>query len=372
MKLLVQDFLEKNTFKDLQKQHGVYASFKDYKCSLNYDMLESKEEDILAQQCRGLILSFDNDIPGKSTIMAAPMFRFFNQGQKAAADVNWNDSKLKIYEKYDGTLCLLYYDYVVNKFMIATRSVPEADCLINGGSYTFRTLFEKALLNVTLKSFDDFVSNLDKDLTYCFELCSPFNEVIVKYEQTFIVLLAVRNIKTLEEIDVEKISIGVPHARTYSLKNLNEIIEYINIKNPLECEGVVIKDNNFNRIKIKNAKYLCLNKIRCSLSSNRNCLSLILLEKEDDFLPTLPEEIVNNIINLKNKLSLMIKDYDNMFMSLKHITNRKEFALSLNKNIWSAPMFQMFDKKIPSMKYFFKNKLSDSFLDKVLIILNNY
>lgn len=57
-KLLVQDFLETKTFKQLEEIHGVFASFsKDgRKFSLNYGMLEAKDSDILAQQCRGLVL----------------------------------------------------------------------------------------------------------------------------------------------------------------------------------------------------------------------------------------------------------------------------------------------------------------------------
>jgi hypothetical protein len=62
--LLVQEFLKNHTFKELQEQHGVYASFckNGRKFSLNYDQIESVNSDILSQQCRGLILSNLNDI----------------------------------------------------------------------------------------------------------------------------------------------------------------------------------------------------------------------------------------------------------------------------------------------------------------------
>ena len=44
MKLLVQEFLETHTLKDLQDQHGVYASLSKNKkkASINYDQIETK------------------------------------------------------------------------------------------------------------------------------------------------------------------------------------------------------------------------------------------------------------------------------------------------------------------------------------------
>ena len=57
--LLVQEYLMTHTFGDLAKEHGVYASFSKsgHKFSLNYDQIEARESDPLAQECRGLILA---------------------------------------------------------------------------------------------------------------------------------------------------------------------------------------------------------------------------------------------------------------------------------------------------------------------------
>src|SRR5215472_2256731 len=108
--LLVQEYLETHTLGDLARDHGVYASFSKsgYKFSLNYDQIEAKESDPLAQQCRGLILATPDGQPvvgqrtpdgkidrtgtviGKTKILAYPMNRFFNYGQSAAASIDWN------------------------------------------------------------------------------------------------------------------------------------------------------------------------------------------------------------------------------------------------------------------------------------------
>ena len=104
--LLVQQYLETHTLGDLVRDHGVYASFSKsgHKFSLNYDQIEAKESDPLAQECRGLILSLtdgqhivgvtdasgrtnrDHVVLGPTKILAYPMNRFFNHGQGSAAD----------------------------------------------------------------------------------------------------------------------------------------------------------------------------------------------------------------------------------------------------------------------------------------------
>src|SRR5271169_1119614 len=112
--LLVQKYLETHTFGDLARDHGVYASFSKsgHKFSLNYDQIEAKEADPLAQECRGLILSahgrafdyqakeingrlnYDHISPGETHVLAYPMKRFFNHGQGSAATIDWADPKL--------------------------------------------------------------------------------------------------------------------------------------------------------------------------------------------------------------------------------------------------------------------------------------
>ena len=72
--LLVQKYLETHTFGDLAKEHGVYASFSKsgHKFSLNYDQIEAKESDPLAQECRGLILACEDGTSLSSQALALP------------------------------------------------------------------------------------------------------------------------------------------------------------------------------------------------------------------------------------------------------------------------------------------------------------
>lgn len=404
--LLVQEYLESNSFGQLAQDHGVYASFSKsgHKFSLNYDQIEAKESNPLAQECRGLVLSTgkiiigeisadgsskrDNIIPGATKIVAFPMKRFFNHGQGSAAQINWSDPKLSVLEKLDGTLCILYYDVFSEEWCVATRSVPEADVLLDNNLYTFRTLFEKALKETSGHSFNDFCLRLSRTKTYCFELTTPLNRIVVKYEDYRVTLLAVRDISfDLKEEELTDTHLhNVPIVESHPITDINKIVDWVSSLNPLEHEGVVICDSNFNRIKVKNANYVAFNRARDTLgSSERNCLELILAEKDDDVMAALPQEIVDNLLRIKSNVVKMFKDYDIQYQNLLTEANsicandKKTFAITLqkNKNLWQTPFFNMYGGKSKNMKEFIvaskkEGTWPNSLLDNILEISKKY
>ncbi len=315
------------------------------------------------------------------------MFRFYNYGQGACADIDWNDPNLSILSKLDGTCCLVHFDPFSNQWHVATRSRPEADVLLDNGLFTFRTLFELATKETCGYDFDTLTSYLDKDYTYCFELTGQYNRIVCNYEKNTITLLAARNIKTLQEIDfnhplITKLN-NVPIVKSYPFKSIIDLIDWVSTLNPIEHEGVVVRDSNFNRIKIKSAAYVIASKSRDTLgASERNCLELIFHEKEDDIIPFMPKEIVSNLIRIKAGLQIMIKEYDQAYHSALNEANlinkgdRKTFALLVTKNpnLWNAPFFAMYNKKVNNMKEFivqakkegtWPNSFLDMFLGKI-------
>ena len=422
--LLVQEFLKTHTFKELEQAHAVEVSFSKSgnKFSLNYMQLQVKNDDQLACQCRGLILAakdgrsfldqaktinnrlvYDDVCPGETIVLAYGMDRFFNQGQ-AEVKIDWNDKDLKVLEKRDGTLIQLYFSPLENKWFVATRSCSEADIPLNDWDYTFRTLFEKALsdmsdnFNCKIKminrtdeihyTFDSFTALLDKNITYCFELTSYFNRVVVNYNETKATLIAARNRQTLEEIDSSWIYIrGIPRVRAYTYTSMNDIIKMAADLDPSRQEGFVCMDSKFNRVKIKSPAYITYNKLHDSLKfSERNILELILLNKDDDVRSFLPNEIVKRLDSIKANLIKTIAYYDNTYSEIKAKADnicpndRKTFALIANSyDIWKGPIFNIYSGKSHDMKSYIANNKkimsknskqeltwADNFLDKLL------
>lgn len=96
--LLVQDYLRSGkTLENLVLEHGVYSKVTNGKIALSYDQLEASNTDLLACECRGLVLEEKT-----YNIIACPMFRFFNDSQVdlIPKDFDWPSAKFE--EKMDG------------------------------------------------------------------------------------------------------------------------------------------------------------------------------------------------------------------------------------------------------------------------------
>lgn len=400
--MLVQQYLLTHSLSDLETLHGVKARVCDrgHKVSLNYDQIEAKDEDPIAQECRGLILSpvlgsVQSVAPlGETIVLARPFQRFFNLGQGAAAPVDFDHPETRFYEKLDGTLTLLYFDPVVSEWHVATRSVPEANLPIDGfGDFTFRTLFERAVVDTTGLDFNSFVRFLDVQTTYIFELTTPLNRIVVNYEDYKVYLLGARANSTGAEFDPVQIApaLRVPHAPIYRFGSVSEMVDFVSSRNPQNYEGVVVCDPHWRRVKVKNPGYLALNKVRDSvMNSPRGLVELILLEKLDDALSLFPEHIQKRAIELQDSFRKLVSSYRELFelclaevdawnwkQDWKHEKgskeHRKQFALAVQAHKgWMAPMMDQYQGRSSGLVDWMLSKRgvdggwSNSFLDTVL------
>jgi hypothetical protein len=407
--LNVQEYLLAHSLNDLKRNYGVTNSCKsgNYFFSLNYDQIESKPGP-LTNECRGLILSVNPATPinsadqvvGKTLVLARPMNRFFNYGDSNAHEINFADPQLTYFEKLDGTLCILYWNPWENKWNVATRSVPTANMPIDGfGEHTFRTLFEKALFetlvaNGVLKSrsvgystqnnFDFYTSQLDKHATYCFELTTPLNRVVVEYKEFRVHVLAILDTHSGQEAwpgyPVPTELHGVPWCPAHQIQGIKDLLDFVSSKNPLEHEGVVVRDKNGNRVKVKNAAYLAYNRAKNILANSpRALMELILLEKIDDVAPLLTPQLQEYAAKMANSLKNMIQCTNATYTiceetAAAHKDNpRKYFAIQVQAlKGWMSPLMNRYTGKCADTKdYIMKQRLpdntwSDSFLETLV------
>lgn len=390
--LNVQSYLMTHSLNDLVRDHGVYARFSiknPCKFSLNYDQLEAKESDSLAQECRGLILFTDSPVPsgdvvvGHTGILAYPMKRFFNHGQGAAANVDFLAKTTFFQEKLDGSVMFVYYDHFLKEWCVSSRSVPDADLPMDGfGAQTFGDLFWKAALETTgLKSVGEITRQLSAWHTYVFEMCTPDNQVVVRYDTYQVYLLAVRDLARPDypEMPVKEIAdalenrgVKFPLAPTYSFGNLAEMLDFVSSREPSKFEGIVVCDKDFNRVKVKNAGYLALNKIKDSVAkSPRAALEIILLEKEDDVFPLISEQTQKWILDTKEQLRYVLHLLDDEY-SRVWSSDRKTFAIAIqNGSGFLGPQMSRWTGRCSSAKdWIFRNRKdgswSDGFLESLL------
>ncbi|MFA6049987.1 MAG: RNA ligase [Candidatus Paceibacterota bacterium] len=379
---LVVDYLKTHSLADLEKDHGVYARIAGHKFSLNYDQLEARDSDALSQECRGLILYTADgrtltrdEIVGKLGVLARPMDRFFNFGQGSCASVDFSSPDTMIHEKVDGTLCIVYNDgrkAVGDTWCVATRSVPEADLLIDGiGDYTFASLFKSTFTSITNTDFQSALNKVGANYTLCFELMTPYNTVVVKHDTAKLCLLAVRRSTDgmeLSPVEVQKLAkqLGVPVAPSYPIASEEAVVAFVNSRGAtegkgVENEGVVVSqhmpDGKVLRCKIKSAAYLMASRVKSSIgASPRNLMELILLDQIDDVLPLLTDVHVAAVEAMREDLRVFLSTFDEKWAAIKaevddlgpmsDHNHRKQFARAVGMaDLWMAPSMTMFEGK---------------------------
>ena len=378
---LVADYLETHTFAELEEEHAVKARpcSKLQKFSLNYDQIKAKSDNPLTNQCRGMVIrptwdvhavgSGDGYLDAKIShieVVAWPMNRFFNHGDTAAAELNWSDPELVIFEKLDGTMCVLYFDFLAGEWHVATRSIPEADLpIMNNGigiNHTFASLFKHALA-CTLKEvfgfeqvgadvhddetlFDFFTAGLDKENTYVFELTTPLNRIVVRYDEYRVTLLAARKTSTGEEFNINELS--EPWLlKCTSWASLNEpqrLVAFVNTADPSKIEGAVAMDSAFRRIKVKNAAWVMSSKAKDLVTvSRRNAVEAIINKSVDDIIPLVEKEIADELLSLQERLVSYCTSVDGRFgLMFTSSETKKDFALAVKElDDWPTPYFQL-------------------------------
>jgi hypothetical protein len=123
-----------------------------------------------------------------------------------------------------------------------------------------------------------------------FELISPYNRVVVRYTDTKLIHIGTRNNITLQE---EEQDIGVEKPRILFTSNINNIINYakeLEIKDNTNYEGFVVRDYEYNRVKVKSPKYLELAYLKGDgIYSTRKIIDIVLKNESDEILAYFPE-----------------------------------------------------------------------------------
>lgn len=230
------------------KTEGKYTIVK-------YNQFESDFSNPVVIEARGIIVDDNNKI------VCFPFCKFFNYGEPYAQEINW--ATATVWEKCDGSLIKLWFDngwhVSTNGSIDAYRTKLDNDNLV--AKYkTFGELFDAAV------DFD--INMFDKRYTHMFELCSPYNQIVVKYSSPTLYYLGSRNMETLEE---EHLPLPVNMPGTYPLTSLSYCIAAAE-KLGDNAEGFVVCDNNYHRIKVKNPLYILKHHlVSSSLSTSKLC-----------------------------------------------------------------------------------------------------
>ena len=333
------------------KEEGNLVLFK-------YSQLNSDFNYKICKEARGIILEKDT-----WKIIRLAFFKFFNVDEVFADKINWNDCTAT--EKIDGSLITLYF--YNNEWRVATNSNINAENSDLSGPYkNFKELFEAA----AEKSNLDY-SKLNPKYNYTFELVSPFNKIVINYNDIKLYHILTRNMETLEEEDID---IGIEKPKVY---NLNSEEEYRNFVSTLDetHEGIVIKDKDNNRVKLKTLLYFELHRqVNNHVVTAARAIKIILSNEQSEFLSYFPEytEYFNKVRAEYNNGWHQVTAIVNLVTAWKKENNdksRKDFVNYIQTLDWYKEYKVLFFWAYDNVIY---EKISKLNAEKIVELFKNF
>ena len=247
--------------------------------------------------------------------------------------------------KEDGSLMKVYY--YDGEWRVGTNGTIFAEnAELNAGPYkNFRQLFDA----VAEKCGLDF-SRLNRYYTYIFELCSEFNQVVCPQSEIRLIHIGTRNNRTFQEVETD---IGIPHPQRYALSSLEDCIAMAKTFD-FTKEGFVVKDKNYNRIKVKSEDYVRVHRLANNGSmTEERAIELIRENELDEFFTYFPhyKEYIGRIKAKIAALSYTIdKDISRARVIKENSSSRKDFAAWVAglSSLEKAIAFLVYDEKIES------------------------
>lgn len=303
-----------------------------------YNQINSDFNEEICCEARGLILE-----EGTWKVVRMAFKKFFNIGESYAAKIDWNTAVAT--EKIDGSIIsVFYYD---GKWRIATNSTIDAFKaeLAGVGPYkNFGELFESVL------PLSTFVGNRYENICWTFELVSPYNKVVIDYPETKVYLLSMRYMTTLRELTnsalhaySKMLRVEIPKA--YILNNETDYRQLV-ADMPEGHEGIVVRDQYNERVKIKTLLYFEMHKAKNNgVLTLERIVDLILKNDDEEFLSYFVEyrPKFSYIRNVREKILSKIEEIK---VLAKNYSSKKEIALDNSIPNWEKRFyFNALDKR---------------------------
>jgi hypothetical protein len=125
----------------------------------------------------------------------------------------------------------------------------------------------------------------------------------------------------------------VPRPQKFLFKSASEVYEFIRYKEQHDktYEGVVLRDKNNLRIKVKSSTYIALHRLRGegnNIISPKYIISLILTGEDSEVL-NYWSEFKDHFDQVRDRLELHLGRVCDLWEKVKNIENQKDFALRI-------------------------------------------
>ena len=317
----IQAFAQDNLLKLVVSGDGRYI--------LTYDEIYLETpKNWVSHYCRGLTLA---GTPNNYIIIAKSFNRFYDLDENPnyiKDDYNIDFTKpFYVDFKYDGSLILLYF--WDGEWRVNTRGSFAQGKVSNICSQTWSELFWEGFDSTN-------INNLDKGLTYIYELCSPHNHVVEYYRAT-----SVSHLSTMG-CDGKEVYKCNPNNICNSLEDVNQKLSELTATQ----EGFVLVQWNeekklYARRKLKTQSWLALSSLKASVGVTEYKLwDIIFRGNYSDVVAVFPH-LAEPIARKEKQYKDLLVEIQDLYNEYKDIENKKDFAMAIKDNKYKGILFGM-------------------------------
>ena len=330
MELPVQTFLrrqyERTELDELSRCYGVNSTVKDGLVVLNYDQIESRKGCEVADDCRSLVLR-----EGTWDVVARSFRRFYNLGERPGETIDWPSAVAQ--DKLDGSLMVLFHTGSV--WTVNTRGSFAEQPMTTGGP-TWKRVFWDAF---DADGLD--LSDLDPDFAYSFELCTPWNTVVVYHDKPSVHLLAAfdRDGSEMTEDGLRETGARVPDTFHFDTPDAARV--FVASRPGKSHEGVVVRDGSGRRVKVKSTHYLHYHRLKNNGHgfSVANLVPLVLSGEAGEVAAVFPEARAR-IERLADRVTEEVERAWAVWEQCCGLESQKDFAIAVQgKTPLTAALF---------------------------------
>jgi RNA ligase len=291
-------------------------------------MTDKLFHDPIERECRGLKFCTTS-----GRLLARPYHKFHNLNERPAFATDKVDLTQghAILDKLDGSMvhtCPSPLGIYLMTRMGVTEVAEQADKFLNANPVKYSRLLNALPIDL---------------YTYIFEYVGPNNKIVLDYKEEDLILTAIRNNANGTYVFHDELvalgkAFGVTVVKAFDplgeTESFADFVEDFKVYDKGDSEGVVIRFDTGEMIKLKCDEYVRKHRSKDLVSSQKGILQLILDGAVDDVIPQLDPEVakkvqayetaINDLIDIEAAMMLgMVNDGKEL--------SQKDFAIGIAK-----------------------------------------
>lgn len=298
----------------------------------------------ILREIRGI--TFDTN--GK--IIRRPYQKYFNYGEKPEEVKFFDITKNHVvFEKLDGSMISPFV--IQNQLRYGTKAgITDVSKLAERFVSTRKNYFDFSM---------DMISN---DFTPMFEFVSRKQRIVIDYPEDNLILTGIRHMKTGEYVTIDQMldlgeKFNIPVVNTYgTIDDINKFIEHS--KSIVGMEGYVVRFGG-QMFKIKGDEYCKIHHTVSYFESEKNTVLMVLEDKVDDILPSLPDYKADKLKDFNDKIHHFIihklREVEQVCQANVGKTSAKDFFQFVQRDSGFSKFYMNVFRAMENGRYDFEN-----------------